>query len=192
MSCMTAEELKRVGEAAHGLAAFLKGGQPGWVFLNRDDPRKVRYAMTPQEYERVKDELAGGNWMELQFCKSSRAPRPDPTRTYNVVISEDGKKSKDLVAGVPDEPDTPWVDAIFFSRSAVEKFIVPYAAGLYGAETAMKMLEAYGEDGEFLVLHFPPTVFAESTDVMPPEGAVTVDQLLARAVEQSPSSGVGM
>lgn len=41
----------------------------------------------------------------------------------------------------------PWVDAVFFSLGAVDKFLVPYYARLYGADAAKKMREDLSRGG---------------------------------------------
>lgn len=54
------------------------------------------------------------------------------------------------------------------------------------------MLGHYGKNGEYVVLHQAPTVFAAVADQPLPDGFISVDELLERAAERTPSKRAGM
>jgi hypothetical protein len=57
--------------------------------------------------------------------------------------------------GVSIELSAGGVDAVFFSLPALEKFAVPYYAGIYGPEFAQTMLDAFSNAKVGLMVHLP-------------------------------------
>lgn len=190
--CMKGVHLKRLGEAVHGLAAFAPQ-ERGWIFLKRADPRTVEYAFTADEAQKVRKahEQNREDWLEVEFCGAEQGRRP--TTGFTVTVQADGAAEERIFrAGSPKvgdgselrqtDPDPSWIDAIFFTRSAVEKFLIPYYTSLYGVEVAQTMLERY-EEG-MVALHGPISIQSfERTDESALEDFVTVDELAWPALE---------
>ena len=49
-------------------------------------------------------------------------------------------------------------DAVFWTRSAVDKFVVPYYAGAVGLQQAVRVSEDFSGDGVYMLAHLPDTV----------------------------------
>lgn len=49
-------------------------------------------------------------------------------------------------------------DAIFWTRSAVDKFVIPYYAGAVGLPQAVRISEDFAGDGVYMLGHLPDTV----------------------------------
>ena len=157
----SAQYYKRLGEAAHGIQEMMQEGQTGWVFLKLDEPDQVRYATTEAERAAIEDELNHGSsssgWVEAEFTADFVARPPD--RNYLVVVEPSIGVTHRYSAGVHSESNSnPHVDAVFFTNSAIEKFLMPYTTSLYGAEVAGTLLKRFHDSPAEIMIHDPGTV----------------------------------
>ncbi|HEU4560732.1 MAG TPA: hypothetical protein VFS20_22960 [Longimicrobium sp.] len=140
----------------------------------------------------------------------SRTTRPATPPTY-ARIGRNGKTYDllDLSAKARDEADPatdavneagPAADAVFWTESAVEKFVVPYYASVHGPRAARKVAAVlkvlHDSDGEkardqnaavenFALIHLPTSEYIERSTV-PEGGRAQADEFyIAQAVRQT-------
>lgn len=147
---VTFQILRDIAESASGLRDhdlyFVVTGEP------------ARYTFTRKKVEEGPDNV-------VIFCKAVHDP---PSRVRKASIG-DGTRTIDLmkVKVLPDprfpqseaKEETLRADAVFWSVSAVEKFLVPYYASVYG-DKGPKMAKAV------LDVLLPPTETAEGGEAM--------------------------
>lgn len=140
---MPASLLKRVAEAAAGL----RDGRRVWFVAERafphaleafhdEDQADVAVAKSPDSRVKVgpcltPDDHAGRKrieWIKVKIEGGDKAIEFDPEET----------------------------DALFFSKSALDKFVYPYYTALYGPEEAAKMRKRY--EGAAVICHKPITI----------------------------------
>jgi hypothetical protein len=166
--------LKRIAEAAHGLMGL--GGF--WIKVNKENTRKIRVSREEPEHEpgweTVQVETAPHPTLKDQQI---RWPRSGPVE--KVTITYRSGEEDVFYTDPPDaNPMNPkWVDALFFSPSAVDKFVVPYLSAVYDGEAARQVHDTFvagyesgtvygaGEVGRAekrsgcgVMIHRPPTI----------------------------------
>ncbi len=148
--------IKRLGEAMHGV----RGQGPRWIAVQTVDPYGARVFRTEEEAENAglndawviyatEDAGDGGN--------SSKPPVGVQAETIRITF-EDGRRSREHPVG---DFERIGVDAVFLSRSAVEKFLVPYYASLYGPDAAARVVGAFITAGFAVLAHLPQTEYVE-------------------------------
>ncbi len=140
----SAKVLARVAEAADGF----RDGQTYYFAVNAAFPRKVTAFDSEELAKAGREDLQraeGGRWVIVGPCCTPE-DKLEPTNgrwtvctvtvekpdggTYDRVWTNDKKNS---------------MDALFFSVSAMDKFVFPYYTALYGPDAAAKMRALYAD-----------------------------------------------
>lgn len=137
---MSASLLKRVAEAAAGL----RDGRRVWFIADRGFPHALEAFHDEDEADAALARSAGSH-VKVGPCLS-----PDDhagrERIEWIKVKIEGREQ-------PVEFDPEKIDALFFSRSALDKFFYPYYTALYGPEEAARMYTRY--EGATIVCHYP-------------------------------------
>ncbi len=152
--------LKRAGEAAHGLRDSLPEGEVGVVFVNLEDVTDVQIGLTEEKIQELKDTVGQEpeKWVDVWF-KGEAKTNPGDAR-IRVTLGRPGGEPYVFSANAdPSDPGAPWVDTVFLSLSAIDKFAIPYYAALYGPEVAMSIRQKFIDSGAEALLHDPGTVY---------------------------------
>lgn len=121
--------LKRVAEAAAGR----RHGKPVWFVVDRAFPHKLR--------EHADEAGADGDAKTKGDGFVKLGPYTSPHETPH---KKEIEYVKVKVAGHPEVAvDLNRTDALFFSLSALDKFVYPYYTGLYGPEKAAAMRQSF-------------------------------------------------
>lgn len=64
-------------------------------------------------------------------------------------------------------------DSVFWTESAVEKFVVPYYAGVGGADAAMDVWTAFNDESVYALVHLPRSTYEAMSTGFEPLGVVT-------------------
>ncbi|HYJ80380.1 MAG TPA: hypothetical protein VEW03_12285 [Longimicrobiaceae bacterium] len=168
-------------ELANALAQAVRGFlQPGEMYfvaslLPGDDgmyefwgPYPGWNAVPPSEQQAIEAEIAGwfGPFTNVPGELGAPDPQPNQQTIYEVQVTPQTPtgtlESTFLLypirltgAAPPPGPATPPFDAVFLSAPAVQKFVVPYYAGLYGAEFAETLTNAFDGADLALMVHLP-------------------------------------
>jgi len=63
-------------------------------------------------------------------------------------------------------------DALFWTRSAMDKFAIPYYAGALGLDHAVRLSGEFSGEGVYMAAHMPDTVLTIMRVEEPGDGAV--------------------
>ncbi|MGH7574828.1 MAG: hypothetical protein ACREM1_06845 [Longimicrobiales bacterium] len=137
---MPASLLKRVAEAAAGL----RDGRRVWFVAQREFPHALE-AFHDEGQADAAVETSDGRRVKVGPCLTpdDRAGRK---RVEWIKVKLEGSEK-------PVELDPEKVDALFFSRSALDKFFYPYYTALYGPEEAARMCKRY--ENAAMICHRP-------------------------------------
>lgn len=147
--------LKRIAEAADGL----RGHGPHWIQVNNKKLREIKVSK-----KKPKDK-PGFTVLEVKTEEHDHL-RGFNSKIKHVKIVYEDETIPDVTYVTKPNGDTTrkdWIDALFFSPSAIDKFVVPYLASVYDAHTAVKLHEEFVDglkNGTITAVpHRPPTVF---------------------------------
>lgn len=184
---MTYQDLRKMAECASSYR-----GLPVWMVIDEKGWHVALQEPTAEERE-------GKTVIECMNPESS--PRPMVTYAMIGAGSPDERVERPMVnlldlENVGDRVGVPVVqaDAVFWSESAVEKFVVPYYASVYGnladrevsdildvLDDIRKGVQAEGEDQAFGLAHMPKSEYVQVGGTEPTLAGHTMSVLVRRA-----------
>ena len=150
-----AHVLTRIAEAADGL----RGHGLHWVKVHNQNRRDVKVSQKELGTEE------GYTVMQVETEEHRHLKAAAGSKVEKIVVHFDGGATMTRYAKPPkgNTSSAEWIDALFFSPSAVDKFVVPYLASVYDDDYAREVHDQFvngWKDGTVSVLcHVPPTVF---------------------------------
>ncbi|HEX2191486.1 MAG TPA: hypothetical protein VHG51_21420 [Longimicrobiaceae bacterium] len=152
---ISAAMARRLAEAADGF----RSGKPVYLVVDYEDPERVRSfegegAREAAERARREGEAAGeGSRLGVfgPFLTEGDPPGAAGAEVLDVTIRvrlPDGSTRTETFGGTE-------VDALFWSRAAVDKFVVPYYAAARGLEHAARLADAFAGEDAYVLAHLP-------------------------------------
>jgi hypothetical protein len=153
---------RRLAETADGH----RDGKEHWVVTSPTDPTTTKLrsfeSRTDAEMYRDLENAAGGSF---GVFGPYQTPRDPVTRQTGLKVSV-----KKVTVELEDEAGTKYTaviegdqyDALFWSRSSVDKFAVPYYVGVADVEFGMKVRDDFSVADVFMMAHMPDTTYATS------------------------------
>lgn len=148
---------RRLAEAADGF----RSGKPVYLVADYDAPARVlsfEGEGAEAAAEKAKREAAGGArlgvfgpFLTEPDAGPGGAARPEVLDVTVRVRLADGTTRTETIAGSE-------ADALFWTRAAVDKFVVPYYAGALGLEHAGEVSAGYDGEGVYALAHLPDTI----------------------------------
>lgn len=151
---------RRLAEAADGF----RSGKPVYLVADRGDPARVQAfegegAREAAERARREWEARGDGARPGVFGPYLTEPDPTPGGRAGPEVLEvtvrvrlpDGTTRTETLDGAE-------VDALFWTRSAVEKFVLPYYAGAQGLERAARVAAEFSGEGVYALAHLPDSI----------------------------------
>ena len=138
---LTAGDLRRLAEAVDGIRDV-----PAYVVWGKDGPVITKNPPAPED---------------VIFECMTKSTKPDRTKLRSIsldpaVVTPDGKPMAD-VAGK--------FDAMFWSESAVQKFVLPYYMHVGTADEVSRVLRAFNHATVAAMLHLPDSTHCVLTSV---------------------------
>jgi hypothetical protein len=121
--------LKRVAEAASGR----RNGKPVWFVADRTFPHKVREHADEVSADADVATKGDGHVKLGPYTSAHETPHKKEIEYVKVKVAGHPEVTVDLNR----------TDALFFSLSALDKFVYPYYTSLYGPETAANMRKSF-------------------------------------------------
>lgn len=150
---LSASLLKRLAEAADGF----RDGREIWCVAATKFPHELEVFFSEVEADALCKVRTKTHSVFGPFKTGSEtarlAVRPEIIE-ISVTIKEGGKTKQVKV-------DPKEVDCLFWSESAVDKFVIPYYARLYGVEHAAKMRKTFAAERKALSGHDRKTRWLE-------------------------------
>ncbi|MBB4637075.1 hypothetical protein [Longimicrobium terrae] len=157
MTTVKAGTLRRAAEAADGMR-----GQEVYLQIGQDDFVITEQKPANQDPDRL-----------LITCHTCDYPVPDRPNLLSVVAST-RKGSNSKAHSLRDD-----YDAVFWSESAIEKFVQPYYARMYGVDAGVRlrlMQEAWRDPDVFAFAHLPKSEpYALHGLIALPSGATIIE-----------------
>ena len=167
MEGLTAVVLRRIAAALAG-ARYPTDTQVTVVVTKEAEPR-VAVCATAKEVRAATKEFGGA--ANVHVIKNCVVPGTKQAHDWQMkgveVVYSRVRRGKEETRRVP--VDTGKCDALFWSASAVEKFMVPHYTGVYGPEHAARLLTAYDTSSTDTLVHDRLSQYSTlSSDPTPP------------------------
>lgn len=150
----TAQELRLMAEAADGM----RGEDLVLISKNRDDGSGVVLDVIPEK------DLDSALHKELLKCRTDLKVGNPPTIEHIKIKAKDNQKEESLLDRC---------DALFWTESAVEKFVIPYYVGVLGLHSTVEVWRAFDDPKVYALAHLPRSVM-EPLGVVNDKGVETV------------------
>ncbi len=122
---LPASLLKRVAEAANGV----RNGKQTWFVVKRDPPHNLtKHDSDTDAEEKLKK--AGAGFVKVGPFRTPKDPTHNPAVEW-IKVKLEGREPRTF------KPEK--TDALFFSASALDKFLYPYYTALHGPEKAAEI-----------------------------------------------------
>ena len=155
---LSASLLKRLGEAADGY----RDGREVWCVAATKFPHDLEVFFSESEANKYHSDHTRTHSVFGPFKTGSEVSASSEVGEVveiTVTIKVAGKK-KDV------KIDPKKIDCLFWSESAIDKFVFPYYAQLFGVEHAAKMRkQSFGQGGPILAGHTDGTRWLPSPEI---------------------------